>query len=731
MLPISKIFDKINRQGEESELYLVLSIGGGKVKSGIWTFEQGEGKVLSFGSSEQWGGDSPEELVVASDTSIASAVANLSTISNRQPNKVILGLPESWVEGNGVKTAQTKILQTICHKLLLKPQGFVVTPEAISHYFKNKEGDLVSVILVSLEETQISVSLVIQGKFKGNQIVGRSNNLALDLEEGLLRFNYQDTLPPRIVIIDGEGQQEAKQTLVAYPWINPEKQKRISFLQLPKVDFAPENLEIEAVVLAGSQEIVFGKSKTETLVEEKINFSLPEEDFDFIKGRDIVAEAGPAILPSEEPEITPVWEIPPPLSLSKKPLNVKKRLLPFLGFFKKITGLLKLVKFRFGFPKKGFVFFGLGLGFVLLLSLFSYLKLVRAQVNLLVQPVVIEKEIEFTVSDKISEPDIGKKILPALEVTTEISGNKSDSVKGRKTVGEKAKGEVNIYNGTDNKKTFPKGTAVNGPEGLRFIFDGVITVPARMTDINSSPPVDRWGEGKVMVVAREIGTQYNISANSNLTLESNTGTVSAVIVRNPSDFSGGSSREISAVSKEDRENLQKALLTELRTQAEQDLKIKVGDGIVLADSLILKNKTDRFDRETGDEADRLTLEEGAVFSVSYFKQEAMTDLIRQETASLVPEGYNHNPVKEDKKLITRDKTKNIYAVQLSQYYHPEISLTETASLLKGKLLSQAKKILGSVKYISGYDVQITPKIFSFFSIFPFNSKNIIITVKSI
>ncbi|MDP2872844.1 MAG: hypothetical protein Q8P31_09960, partial [Bacillota bacterium] len=147
-------------------------------------------------------------------------------------------------------------------------------------------------------------------------------------------------------------------------------------------------------------------------------------------------------MPSEEPETTPVWEIPNPPSSSKKPSNVKKRLLPFFGFFKKITGLLKLVKFRFGFPKGGFVFLGLGVGFVLLLFLFSYLKLIKAQVNLLFQPAVIEKEIEFTVSDKISEPDIGKKILPALEATTEVSGNKSDSVKGRKTVGEKAKGEV-------------------------------------------------------------------------------------------------------------------------------------------------------------------------------------------------------------------------------------------------------------------------------------------------
>lgn len=721
MLPISKIFDKINRQQEGGEPYLVLSISGGKVKSGIWTFEQGKGKILSFGSSEEWGGDSLEELVVASDTSIASAVANLSTISNQQPNKVILGLPESWVEGNGVKPAQTKILQTICRKLLLKPQGFVVTPEAISHYFKSKEGDLVSVILVSLEETQISVSLVIQGKFLGSQIVGRSNNLALDLEEGLLRFNYQDTLPPRIVIVDGENQPEARQTLVAYPWISPEKQKRISFLQLPKVDFAPDNLEIEAVVLAGSREIVSGKSKTETPVEEKINFSLPEEDFGFVKEKDIV----------EEQELIPVQEISTSPPVPRKTLIIKRGFSSFFGFLKKITGLVKPIRFRFNFPQKGIVFFGLGLSIVFLLLVFSYLKLVKAQVSLLVQPITVEKEIEFTLSDKISNPEVEKKILPIFEMTTEVSGNKSDGVKGRKTVGEKATGEVVVYNGTDNKKTFLKGTGVKGPDSLRFVFNESVTVPARTTDINSSPPMDKWGEGKVAVIAREIGTQYNISANSNLSLESNTGTVSAIIVRNSSDFSGGTSREISAVSKEDRENLQKALLTELRTRAEEDLKTKVSNDNILEGSLTLKTKTDHFDREINDEADQLTLEEKAIFSVSYFKEESLSDLIRQETASLIPEGYDSNPVKEDKTIVLKNKAKNTYTVLLSQYYHPKISLAETASLLKGKLLPRAKKILGGIKYISGYEIQITPKMFSFLSILPFESKNIIIIVKAI
>ena len=235
MLPITNIFNKSNHLKNTEDLFLALAINERKVSAGLWVFDQGRGKPLALGTLESWDGESSEELIVSSDVSIASAIANLQGISGRQPNKVLLGLPESWVDGNTVKDYRAKILQGVCRKLLLTPQGFVVIPEAITHFLKEKEGDLLSLILLQLEGSDAVISLVIQGKFLGSQIVSRSNNLALDLEEALLRFNYSGTLPPRILIMDGENLEDAKQNLVSYPWISPEKQKKTFFLQLQEL----------------------------------------------------------------------------------------------------------------------------------------------------------------------------------------------------------------------------------------------------------------------------------------------------------------------------------------------------------------------------------------------------------------------------------------------------------------------------------------------------------------
>lgn len=763
-----KIFDK-NNQANQEELHLALSIGEKKVKSGIWTFKQKIGEVLAYGATETWGGISPEELIVAADASITSAITRLPEISGRQPSKVILGLPENWLEKNNIKESRTKILQAVCRKLLIKPLGFVVTSEAITHFLKKEEGDLVSVILISLEETEIIVSLVVQGKYLGSQVVARSNSLAMDLEEGLLRFEYDGVLPPRIILIDGESLEEAKQALISYPWVSPEKQKKITFLQLPKVDFAPDNLEIQAVVLAASRELdpkaelamVSAKipdkevepnkevePKVETVVEEEQQAPLPiaepsmAEEFGFVMGKDISLEEG---FGREEIELpisqTQFSQVP----VAEEGLPEKEEAIPFSSlpekkFKDKLLGIFRHVPKRSlkpsleisrFIPKKGLVFFGLGLAAIAGIFILCYSKIVKAQVNLLVQPAVAEKEIEFSVSNKIDKPDLEKKLLPLYFLTSEESGSKTAEVKGRKIVGDKASGEVIIYNGTDKKRTITKGTLIVGPGDLKFSIEQEVSVPARSTDFNSSPPVDKWGEGKVAIAAKDIGAQYNIAANSTLSLEANTGTASAVIVRNPGEFTGGTSREISAVSKEDRDTLQGALQAELAAKSRASLEEKNPQTNLVSDSFKLKSKVDKFNHEVGDEAQELSLEEKAEFSIDFFKKEDVEAVVNKEIESSVPEGYKKEAFDQNQEIAGKDKSKGIYQIKIKYRFYPEVDVAKISSQIKGSLLPKTKKVLTGLRFVAGYEISVSPKIFSLLPMMPLKSKNITVDLKPI
>lgn len=754
-MPLSDFLDKFNpleKSSSAGEFYLCLVISDKKVKSGIFSSKKEKNTEnapeISFGSTENWGGESAEELIVVADTSIASAISKLPEVSGNQPTKIVLGLPENWIEGNSIKTEKLILLEKVSKKLLLKPQGFMITAEAISHYLKRNEGGLPSVILVSLEESEVAISLINAGKFLGTKIVGRSDNLALDLEEGLLRFDYKENLPSRILLFDGvEDLEEAKQSLISYPWIGPESEKKFSFLQLPKVETTSSTFEISAVVFASSQEFNGAlvvetapetkEIKKEVVIETEVyEQGLPpqemnEEDFGFVKGKDIVQEQKEEIsnvtnITGQELRIATVIEEEPSGTSSIKQ-NSSSFLKTFFGKLKKSPGKLPEISFSF-LPKRIFVVAAV---IILLFGAVSFgiLALVKDEVKIFVKTQKIEKSFDFSVLPKISEIDLEKMVLPAREVTVDVSGEKTVDVVGKKTVGDKSTGDILIYNGTDKSKKFLKGTIVKTSGNLKFTINDEVTVASKSADLKASPPVEKWGEAKVGITALEIGAQYNITSDSNLTIE---GTTGQYLVKNPSAFSGGTSREIQAVSKEDREKLQKALSQELEEKAKEEIKNKISAGdSLLSDSLILKNKVDRFNHEINDEATRLTLEESAQFSTFFLKQDDFALLVDKTVSPLIATGYQKTPVKDNNTFDPKDKVKGIYTAKISQENLPQINEEQIKKDLRLKTFSQAEKYLKSLDQIAGIEISVEPKILSsFLRIMPIFEKNINIVVVS-
>jgi len=781
MSPLTSLLEKINPldKGNSSfgEFCLGLVINEKRIKSAVWNLSGSE-ESLIFGSSESWGNESVEEMIVAADTSIASAVTKLPYLEGKQPTKVILGLPEHWVEGNSVNPKKATILQKVCQKLLLKSLGFVVTPEAIAHFLKKEEGGLPSIILVNLGEAEIIVSLVAKGKFLGSKIVGRSDSLALDLEEGLLRFDYQGVLPNRILLIedaDLSGDiEELKQSLVAYPWVGPENEKKLNFLQLPKIEIAEPDFEVRAVVVAGKHELGLEVAKEsavtkEARVEEVSGVSVAEEkpavkevavipeentesvkddlfleeiaaDFGFVKGEDILLNQ-PLEL-EEEPlatkeqvslETEVVSPKPLPEMKEKRPNNVKfwksfPSRFNFLAKLKPLTGLAR-PSFRFAFNKNLVLLLVVVLA-VLGLGFFSFYSLAKAEVKILVQPQKVEKEFEFIVSSEASSVDSEKMVVPAREMTVEVSGSKTGNVNGKKTIGDHAKGEVVVYNGGTSSITFAKGETVKGPGGLRFTLDQEVKVASASVDWTTNPPQPKLGENKITLTATDIGAQYNVAVNSEFVPEK--GSFSNLKMKNLAALSGGTSREIQAVSKEDREALQKSLVTELEKNASQEIASKLApNDYLLPDSLQLISKADHFNHELGDEAESLTLEEKATFSVLYLKDEDFKVLADKNILQLVPEGYQKEPSKEESYFALKDKVKGAYTAKIQGEFIPALGIGDIPRKLRAKTFVQGEKVINSLSQVAGVNISIWPKLFSFLKILPLKEQNITVVLETL
>ncbi len=147
-MKIGNFFSKFSSRAEEKkETFLALEINNDTVKSAVWTVINNQVEVLRLGSIEAWEKD--EEIIRAVDASVTSAVEGITS----EPNKVIFGLPEDWVDGETITNSKKKILSLICEKLDLMPVGFVVSLEALVTYIKLKQGTPVSAIFIRLAET--------------------------------------------------------------------------------------------------------------------------------------------------------------------------------------------------------------------------------------------------------------------------------------------------------------------------------------------------------------------------------------------------------------------------------------------------------------------------------------------------------------------------------------------------------------------------------------------------
>jgi len=807
MLPIHSIIDKINpldqNESKKTEFFLALDLGEKSVKAGLWGLSDNQSEIIAFGSTENWGGENSDDLVVATDASISSAISKVSLIkNNKPPEKIIFGLSDNWVEEDGIKKTKLDLIKKAFQKLSLKAIGFVVTQEAITYYLKKNEGGFPSVILLSIGETEAVVSLIIKGKYLGSKVVGRSDSLALDLEEGLLRFGLEESLPSRIIIFNegtGEDIESLKQNLIAYQWTERQSSKKLNFIQLPSVEIGDENIKINAIVMAGSRdmgyevvknnmkivtEIEREKEIDEVVVEEKTppsftteekdngkgedNISsekisdeikqedFPQENFDFLSERDIQKE-NPKIEETadskkeisadivtnstedfssypKESEVVPV-NIE---SVSSTEINeitkTKKIHFPRINIFSFLGRIFKKPKpavatnfhSKFVFPR--FIIFGV-LIIILIASIFSagFYFLCYADVRLLFQPLEAEKSLDFTISSKIQLVDKTKMVIPAKEVLINLTGESSSKVLGRKTVGDKAVGEITVYNRSDQTKTIPKGSVIKGPSNLKFILNEEVKIASKTADLQQG--IDKWGEAKGTVTAGDIGAQYNLAALSSLVFEQIS--QSTILIKNQNAFSGGSSREILAVSKADRDELRKKLLKELEAKAKEEIPSKITtEDYLLLDSLYLKTNKDTYDKEVNEEADMIALNEEAQFGALYFSKNDFRILIENLFSPLDLNGYGNQPTKEIYSFEVKDKAKLVFSGKAVWEFSAIIDEKYIKNTLKGEKLSEAESKLKDVSRLSKINISIRPKMFAYFNRIPLKESNINLLIDS-
>ncbi|MBP9700379.1 hypothetical protein KBD71_03815 [Candidatus Woesebacteria bacterium] len=652
-----------------------IAISSGVVWASVWHAQGAEIKVDSISEPIEWDSNDEETLLEAVDTAIADFPAAA---------EILFALPDDWVNGQGIAQTKKPLLRTLTQKLELHSVGFVVTAEAVIARLTEQSTTPFSAVCVFVEEQSFVVSCVRHGQSSSLIRVGRSGESVNDLMEAFSRLKATD-LPSLLVLstlsASEEELQELANEITSNNW-NPSL-----FQQLPKIMHIEPKQVIIAVSQTGGKEV----AKVLGIASETVEVAKTPPSF-----TPVVAPNNEEEEQSQEEDLVHDDDTDlgrtSLLSRLPKPVLVGGVILLLLG----VAGALA--------------------SFLFLPSITKATVTITSKANQLStsQIVVLDPKAEAP----------SESTLPVSLSSTQVTGSKEVPTTGKKTVGDKAKGTLTIYNKTSQAKSFSAGTILKFGK-LSFVTDDEVTVASASSTISETV----HGKATVKATASAPGEESNIGSNQELVV--GTYDQSAFIAKTETAFIGGNSKSVTSVTQKDQDEAVKALTVDLKEQAKEAVKLTANEvqEVVVLDDLVVTSKT--FTQPVGAEATSVSVTmnasaSGLLYTKGQMQSFAKEKLQNQAAGQTLVEPSVTVEV-TGQKLLGKQQVELTLA--LSGQSKSTVDPTSIAKILAGKNLEESKAFLDSQESIASYTITTSPSFLRVFtSKIPKNIENIAVTV---
>ena len=714
-LPIGNFFEKKT----DSEYFLTLTLRNERATAVVFEKTSGRVKVVGKGEKEfkrTIEEEDEEDLLKALDVAISDAESSLP--DNVESHKTIFGIKGNWVEEGKIKKEYLGKLKKISDSLDLKPMGFLVVTEAISHLLQKEEGAPVSAILCEVGKNALTVSLLKAGKILEEKTSEVHENKPFTVDALLKHFEAPEVLPSRIIIFGSN--EDLTQEFLGFTW-----SKSLPFLHPPQITSLPLDFDAQAVLFGAVSQMGLsvvmdtldktfkeGDSLAKALEEEKlkepvekVSEAMSSDYFGFKEGADISKE-----MPKKVPEVPAESPLTAVEDTAEIPEGIKEEKtgraeLPEKAGFLLLGGRKNLGKV-FAYTKtmkRKPALIGIGAVILLVFLLFIYLFATSATLTLGVSAKESAKSEKITFTK--GSTDVSNNEISGKFVTDTQDGKATIDTTGKKETGDKAKGTVTIFNSADSPRTFTEGTAITSSNNLEFTLDKSVTVAS-----GSSDPINpKSGQANVTVTASKFGTSYNLPSGTKFTI----GELSTVAAKNDDAFSGGTTKNVSVVAKADIDKLTKQLTSDLEKKAREELSKQVTSDSVLLPVFSSEDFSKKsFSKDADDEAQQVSLTAEIEFTgIIYSKKDLISfakDSFQKELGpNLVIDEKNLSlDVKDFEK--TDDGVSGI--MEITAILLPKIDEKSLASEIAGKSLSDAQRRLEGLPKVETVEIRISPSI---------------------
>ncbi|MFH0979586.1 MAG: hypothetical protein V1803_01425 [Candidatus Roizmanbacteria bacterium] len=577
---------------------------------------------------------------------------------------------------NDIKKPYLSKIKELVKNLELEALGYIECFEAVSFYLEKKEEISLTAVLLELDKKQFSVFVYKGGKVSYKKTLARTDNIIDDFLSGIEGIKGRAMLPSRMILYDSNNIDEAATKIVSYRWSED------YFVQIPKIDILKEEEIITGLINVFEGQI---KSKEPTVSEE--NKIPSKESFGFVMGEDV----------GEVKDMNEIGD------MKEEKLKIKWQLPKFP----------KLPVFNFKFSLKGKTAAILGVIIIVLsLGLNEYF-FHRAQLTIYLPFQTIKKTIEETIDYKVAS------------LSADFTGTTTTT--GKKEIGDKAKGSVNIHNFDDKEKVFSKGTTLEAA-GLQFILDGDVKVASSTLAVDGSAKLP--GKSVGLITALNIGPESNLSKNQRFKIGNLA--INDFFAINETPLSGGTKKEIRTVAKADQDKLEKSIADDAKKQMKIPSLSK--EEAIIPDLSQINLTMRKFSKEVGEESNSLTLNAKAKTTYFSYNKANLNKKILYGLKKDLKQGYQIKEGNLNFKITDAEiNNDNLLSLKLDVNSRAvkEFNREEIIKKIIGKSKVQLKSILKSGPDIQGYDVVINEPLPFLKNFLPFFKKNIFLKISSL
>lgn len=579
------------------------------------------------------------------------------------------------IQTKEISKQYTGKIRDLATNLELKPLGYMEVIDAIHEELQQEKQTPLSSVVVELDDTQMTVFLFKAGHKIAVQRNTRTDNFAEDMDNALATIAETHILPTHIYLYDSTDLAEESSDLMLHAW------KKNIFIQQPRVAVIPSStvgaalknlLEKQLCTLAPSVQQE-GEKK-----EEK------KEVLGFTIGREVTVQ-------EDEREQERVMSSP---AFTAPSFSLPKFTLPSMPLI--IVGVTLLV---------------IGL------SLFGFLYFFhKATVTIAIPTEKKEAEVAIVASRDSDEVDVTKLD----SVVSSFSASEKKDTTGKRDIGEKASGEVTLYNYDEKSKEITKGTKLQ-VDSIQFETDDGTTIPA--SQFGSDGITKNPGKSKVKIRALVLGTESNMDKNKRFSIPGTSSNVLFAI--NESAITGGTKKTVRTIAKADIDGIRSFVLDKAKKNAYEKEKQSESSYILINELTTTSVGSEKVSGEIGEEADKITYTAKGSVTVYRIPKKSIEESVKKKLEDEKPVEYETDAVKfivkKQKKLESGDIQ---LTIEGSIVFKKTIPKDEVVKTIVGKGTGEGESLIETQFGTKGNTITISPDLPLIQDRLPFWSGNI-------